>query len=317
MPDDRIPLTFKVETSPTATVETTNTVAVPPVDVPVVPAPDPLPATPVVPNAPAETVPDKPLAESVKATLDSFDPPKKVSVIKVAMIAAALFGLTFAGLHYKDSAVDWVKNIGSYVSKPSVPDKVPVAAPQKPKEADDEFIKLPPSLQEKRAPAGILEARDYYLRLLNDDQTVTVRTGGSRSWRLQNPCSILWGKFAQEAGANGGADKNSEGKKFAVWMKYEEGRKACYKLLFESDKGYMGLSVQDAMKRFAPDNQGFKTSKYLAAISRAKIPLPNTMSNLSEERRQKLIDVIMDVEDFQPGKVWEYDNVKDFAKRGY
>lgn len=288
-------------------------------------APPPAPVEPPKLDAPPETPPPPPvepptlgsptIADSVKATLDTLDPPKKESKSSFVVALALACGIGASLLFWNDIAgfVGKVVNHTQTQVEKVEPKKEPIKkAPQNVQEDDEEFIKLPPSLETKRLPAGILEDREYYIRFRDEDQKVIVRTGGSRSWRLNNPCSILYGKFAISAGSIG----NSE--KYAVWTKYQKGREACYDLLFKSDKGYKELSVENALKRFAPAKEGFKTEKYLKAAKDAKFVLTHTMSNLSEERRNKLIDVLMKVEDFDPnGKVYEYENLKDFNRRGF
>jgi hypothetical protein len=162
-----------------------------------------------------------------------------------------------------------------------------------------------------RAKVGVLEVRDYYLRIQKEDGSVEVRTGGSRSWRLNNPCTILYGKFSVSAGAIGRAEK------FSVFETYPEGRKACFELLFESDHGYKDKSIEDAIKRFAPASEGFKTNEYLKGVRVIGVPLTTKMSELSEARKNKLIDILMDLEDFIPGKVIKFESLGDFKKRGY
>ena len=71
------------------------------------------------------------------------------------------------------------------------------------------------------------------------------------------------------------------------------------------------------MKRFAPESEGFKPITYVKALSKAGISSTVEMNELSEAKRQKMIDVIMDVEVFIPGRVVEFESEADFNKRGY
>lgn len=256
-------------------------------------------------------VPNPSLAEKAEETFNdiqsrfsSFNIKKFIWVIPVLV----LIGAGVAGYHYDvhNTAYDKAKETVDYVwssrlgteSKP-----VPEPKPEAPVKVEDD--------EPKRSKVGVLEARDFYLRISKSNGSIEVRTGGSRSWRLNNPCTILHGKFAVTNGAIGRADK------FAVFESYDDGRKACYELLFDSDHGYKDKSIQDAIKRFAPANEGFKTLDYIKAVRVLNVPMTTKMSDLSEAKRNKLIDILMDVEDFIPGKVFTYDSASDFKKRGY
>lgn len=309
-------LSFSIEPKPEAKPEPFAapelTMKVVPPAAPAVPEPAPTISVPtsnvVIENVSVETASPPPQPDFREAVQDVLpkkaEPVSKVGMVAVFALIAAL-GMSYV---YRHDIVNYVTGIGEFVSSPK--DMLEKGS-EKVKEALPEVAKLPPLEIPKRQPASILEARDYYLRLLHEDQSVSVRTGGSRSWRMNNPCSILWGRFARDKGAIGNADK------YAVWLKYAEGRLACYDLLFKSEHGYKDKSVLDAMKRYAPLKEGFATDKYIKAMEKARINTKDKMSSLPEEKRQKLIDVLMEVEDFHAGRVSEYDDVKDFKKRGY
>lgn len=255
------------------------------------------------------------ITDSVKERIKNLegDRPKTPSgKIAALLVLGVLVGVGYA---YRKEAVEHVQNVAGYVKGggatkvAKVEETVPVSKFEpannvpEPEEA--------PQVRPEALPAQILEVRDYYIRVLNEDQTVIVRTGGSRSWRLANPCSILYGKFAKESGAIGKADK------YAVFPTQDAGRKACYDLLFVSDHGYKNLKVAEAIRRYAPLKEGFKTDKYLKAVAKLKINTGTEMTDLSEAKRNQLIDMFLDVEDFIVGRVVEFDSKKDFKARGY
>jgi len=259
-------------------------------------------------SVPVEPVPDKPtLVESVQETLDKISPAKKIAWGRIALIGLVFAAIGsfvwFDGVKHSKNVIDyvWTKDIGIPKKKAeSKKEEVPVVKEER----------RVPKVKEKKA-AEVLVARDYYLRMLLNDQTVQVRTGGTLNWRMNNPCSILYGKFAVSQNAIGKASK------YAVFETYEAGRKACYVLLFESEHGYKNKNLADAMKRFAPLKEGFKTQKYIDALKKIRVNTATIMVNLPENKRQQMIDMLMEIEDFIPGKVIVFESLEDFDRNGY
>tara|TARA_R110000868_G_scaffold25423_9_gene99200 strand:- start:15197 stop:16138 length:942 start_codon:yes stop_codon:yes gene_type:complete len=265
----------------------------------------PVPNT-VIPETTANTViQPTPFFQKVQDKVAELNPPKKSGngiIVFVVLLVAALFAL----YHYR---AEVSQKLYEVVSHSRGNKDVHVANKNTIKVEHEQSAPL----EEKRVrkEAKVLEARDYYLRIFNEDGSISVRTGGSLAWRINNPCRILYGKFSASQGAFDKADK------FGVFKSYDAGRKACYELLFTSEHGYKQITVNDAMKRFAPESEGFKPITYVKALSKAGISSTVEMNDLSEAKRQKMIDVIMDVEVFIPGRVVEFESEADFNKRGY
>ena len=118
----------------------------------------------------------------------------------------------------------------------------------------------------------------------------TPGEGGSRSWRNNNPGNIEYGPFAKSMGATG-----SDGR-FAIFPGYETGRKAQEKLLFDS-KGYSGLTLADAIRKWAPGSEN-NVPAYIAAMHAD----PNMhMSDFSAGQRSKLLDAMQAHEGWKVG----------------
>ncbi len=115
-------------------------------------------------------------------------------------------------------------------------------------------------------------------------------TGGSRSWRNNNPGNIEYGPFAASMGASG-----SDGR-FAVFPDYLTGRKAQESLLFDS-KGYRNLTLAQAVGRWAPGSEN-NVPAYIAAMHAD----PNTrMGAFSGAQRSALLDAMQKHEGWQVG----------------
>ncbi|WP_342164065.1 phage tail tape measure protein [Methylobacterium sp. SD21] len=110
-------------------------------------------------------------------------------------------------------------------------------------------------------------------------------SGGSRAWRNRNPGNIKFGQFAQSQGATGADDKG-----FAVFPSYEAGIKAQENLLFNS-KSYSGLTIAEAIRKWAPGSDGNNPESYAADLARsAGVGVDTPLSSLSADQRSRLLD---------------------------
>lgn len=126
----------------------------------------------------------------------------------------------------------------------------------------------------------------------SDTASPDQKSGGSRSWRNNNPGNIEFGPFAKSMGAIG-----SDGR-FAKFPSYEAGRKAQEKLLFES-KGYKDLTLSGAIRRWAPASEN-NVPAYLKAMGGDP---GKRMSEYSPEQRGRLLDAMQQHEGWKVGTV--------------
>lgn len=128
-----------------------------------------------------------------------------------------------------------------------------------------------------------------------DDGRIERRTG-SRNWRNNNPGNLEFGDFARRYGAIG-----SDGR-FAIFPTYEAGKRAKEALLFEG-RGYAGMTIAQAITRYAPPNEN-DTAMYIRTAAAAAGVSPNTlMSDLNAEQRKALLAAMERVEGFRVGRV--------------
>jgi len=81
----------------------------------------------------------------------------------------------------------------------------------------------------------------------------TTKTGGSVSWRHNNPGNIKFGDFASQYGATQGQDA-TDGGAFAIFPDVESGKQAMKDLL--QGNGYANLTVDNAMRRWSNNGYG-------------------------------------------------------------
>lgn len=255
---------------------------------------------------------EKPLKEAAEDTIKRAE--EKTGIVKIRkwVVFLPLIAIVGTGLYYAYHGSEtlkngWKKSIATQV--PEIEKTVPEIKPEAP-------INIP---TQPPKSSNIDEIRDYYLRLALADGSIEVRTGGSNSWRTNNPCFILYGKFSQGKGAIGGYPVTIAKKKVtaSVFDSYELGYQACYDLLFNSEHGYKELTVADAVRRFAPQAKRFNTAKYLRAVRTAKINDGLITGELDEGQRKRLVESLIKIEDFIPGKVVKFRSADEFKERGY
>lgn len=136
---------------------------------------------------------------------------------------------------------------------------------------------------------GVAGGGEGYTDLVLADGS-TVRAEGVRSVRNNNPGNIEFGDFARAQGAVG-----TDGR-FAVFATPEAGRAAQEALLFSSD-GYSGLTIGQALNRYAPPSDGNDTSSYTTTVTQAVGAGADTpLASLSPEQRSAMLDAMAQVE---------------------
>lgn len=145
------------------------------------------------------------------------------------------------------------------------------------------------------------------VEIIRSDETVTIykvgdkeeiRTGGSVSWRYNNPGLIYYGDYAKAVGAIG-----TDGR-YAIFPSYDIGKLALKHLLFESTRGYKNKTLEDAMKFYAPKNEGFNTDYYLKTIRLdTGIPMTKVLTDFTDDEKDRLLKTLEKIERFTAGKV--------------
>lgn len=160
--------------------------------------------------------------------------------------------------------------------------------------------------------AKILNVKPYYLLAVRYDGKYELKTGGTNSWRYNNPGKLLHGKFTREHGALG-----SDGK-YAIFPSYEIGRRANELLLFESDHGYKDLTVEGAITKYAPSSDGYKTSTYIKNVAAyVGVSASYKIAEFNNEQKQKFLDAIEREEVFIKGVTTLFADEAEFKAKGW
>lgn len=167
---------------------------------------------------------------------------------------------------------------------------------------------LPPSL----TASYVTEGSDGNLTAFSQDGrayirsaggNVEERSGGTRSWRNNNPGNIEAGNFAAAHGAIG-----SDGR-FAIFTSEERGRGAIVSLL--GSPAYQRLTLQQAINRYAPpvENDTAAYSNYVSGAG--SLPLDTRLNAMSAQQMDALARAIQVHEGWRPGtstqSIWNID----------
>lgn len=226
----------------------------------------------------------------------------------VLMVVAGFFGYTYHEdvIDSASTVVEQVTDTVTDVVSPST--TAPVAEPVE----KEQSVVVPEVIVKDDDVAKILNVKPYYLLVQRYDGKVELRTGGTNSWRYNNPGKILHGNFSRAHGAIG-----SDGK-YAIFPNYELGRAANETLLFDSDYGFKSLTVEAAITKYAPSSDGYKTATYVKNVASAVgISASTKLSDLSESQRTKFIDAIEKEEVFLKGVVTIFKDHETFLKEGW
>lgn len=130
-------------------------------------------------------------------------------------------------------------------------------------------------------------------RVIGDE----IRQNGSRAWRNNNPGNLEYGDIAKQFGAIG-----SDGR-FAIFPTYEAGRKAKEYLLFSQKTKYRGMSLAQAIYKYAPPSEN-PTEQYISSIEKQSgIDRSTKLDSLSPAQQQKVLNAMEKIEGFKAGTV--------------
>lgn len=129
-----------------------------------------------------------------------------------------------------------------------------------------------------------------------DDNRLMIRSGGTWSWRNNNPGNMRSGKYSRKNGCIGFSGG------FAVFATLEQGDFALRDLL---KNGYADSSLQSMIKRYAPEKDKNNTRKYLKFImSKIGILNPKTMvRDLDANQFEGLVAAIKKHEGWEIGDI--------------
>ncbi len=129
----------------------------------------------------------------------------------------------------------------------------------------------------------------------NTDGTQYKRTGGSRAWRNQNPGNIRYSEFTRKNGAIGQAGG------FAVFPNEQTGAAAIGQLL--RSPSYINLSIRGAISRYAPAFENNTAAYHRSVADNTGLNLNTPIKNLTDAELARVVDVIKQVEGWNPGTI--------------
>ncbi len=145
-------------------------------------------------------------------------------------------------------------------------------------------------------PRGINDSTPSQKRTYkNEDGSIETRTGGTLSWRNNNPGNLKDGDFSQGSGSIG-VDQNG----FAIFPDEETGANAAHDLIFTSNN-YKDLNLTKAISRYAPRSDKNDTDKYAKILLDSVGGNNKKMSEYNPDERQAIMSAIFKHEGYKKG----------------
>jgi hypothetical protein len=152
------------------------------------------------------------------------------------------------------------------------------------------------------APSDIEAVRSFdkgVIEVQYGNGSVEIRSGGSISWRYNNPGNIKFGKFAKETGAVGPGDGNH-----AVYPNLTKGEDAMKHLIFSDARGFNTKTILEMLKVYAPAEDGNNPNSYAKFVaSRMGVSVNTKINTLSPRQKADMIEAMKTAEGFKIGTV--------------
>ncbi len=149
------------------------------------------------------------------------------------------------------------------------------------------------SREDASARASVDHQRN--VTISRDDGSSEIRSGGSRTWRDNNPGAIRFGPFASDHGAIG------QDGPFAIFPDADTGHRAMTDLLNSAD--YRDLTLEQAIKKWAPETEN-DSETYVANVSSwTGIARDKVLRSMSPAQIEAVASAIRRQEGWAPGTV--------------
>jgi len=155
----------------------------------------------------------------------------------------------------------------------------------------------------KQEIVKVLRYGNGWLEVRMNDSFAYRRSGGSLSWRYNNPGNIKYGRFARAHGAVGRGWGTQGG--HAVFPTYSRGRWAKRQLLFTPIRKYYNYSLIDALSLYAPRSDNNRPKIYARFVMRSVpgVSLHTTLRDFNNEQQEAMLSAMERFEGFKVGKI--------------
>lgn len=156
------------------------------------------------------------------------------------------------------------------------------------------------------AISKVLDYGNGWITVLMNDGHTYRRTGGTLSWRYNNPGNIKYGSYARSKGSVGRGWGGQGG--HAVFPTYQIGKKAKKDLLFTPIRKYYNYTLLDAISLYAPSNDPNANNKphiYARYIMKRTpgVTLSTRLKDFTLEQQEAMLYAMEKFEGFKIGKV--------------
>lgn len=147
----------------------------------------------------------------------------------------------------------------------------------------------------------VLEKGPGFIIVEDSRGKIFRRNGGTVSWRCNNPGNLKNGPFTQNLNSVG-----SDHIGHAIFPTYDFGKQAQYMLLFSDTSKYFTLTLEQAIKRYAPVSDGNKPDAYIKYLAETvDINKDTKLQDLSAGQRSDLLECMKIYEGYKKGTITE------------
>lgn len=127
------------------------------------------------------------------------------------------------------------------------------------------------------------------------------RSSGTIAWRYNNPGNLKFGPFARSKGSIGAGDGGH-----SVFPNVEIGKNAMKELLFSSERGYDVMSINNALKKYAPVSDGNDPNSYSIYVEKQTgINRHRILKSLNNREQDLVLNAMIRMEGWKEGKIEE------------
>ena len=195
------------------------------------------------------------------------------------------------------SGITAVYDIPEYDGEYDLDDEIVVSEPNTPS-LSASIIGIASNSSGPMSVSAFVDARNPgEITYINPDGTRRTHIGGSLTWRANNPGAIRSSDFTKRMGQIGTTANG-----FAIFPNESVGQNAVVALLKTSK--YQNKTIRDAIKIYAPSDDGNNPHSYAAKVARdIGVSVDTLMRNLSDNQLMRMVLTIRRIEGWRAGNI--------------
>jgi hypothetical protein len=150
-----------------------------------------------------------------------------------------------------------------------------------------------PGTKQRSVALSAATAAPKLIEITYDDDTIEIRSGGTASWRNNNPTNLEYGEFSRRNGAIG-----SDGR-FAIFPSEEIGKRAALANLSRPE--YQANTINKVIEKWAPPGENDTAAYQRFVRDQTGLSGDTRLSSLTQPQLERLYEVIKRFEGWKVG----------------